>query len=121
MSQAQVIVHGLASGVGQDHGQIGPVLAGAEEVLELAGLKGEVLVPGETILSADCNYHSEENLQACEEHATSTLISPTTTSGSVTRALPPRNGIRPGSKKDSSPGKTSAMTQSATPTAAPKG
>ena len=65
--KAQIIVHGRASGVGQDHAQIGPVLEGAREVLELAGLKDEVLVPGETILSADCNYHSEENLQACAE------------------------------------------------------
>ncbi len=60
----QIILHGRASGVGQDYGQIGPVLEGASEVLELAGLKDEVLVPGETKLSADCNYHSEENLQA---------------------------------------------------------
>jgi hypothetical protein len=66
--QAQIIVHGRASGVGQDQAQIEPVLSGAEEILELAGLKDEVLVPGATILSADCNYHSEENLQACAQH-----------------------------------------------------
>src|SRR5437870_9283315 len=67
-AQAQVIVHGQASGVGQDHAQIGPVLAGASEVLELAGLKDEVLVPGASKLSADCNYHSEENLQTCAQY-----------------------------------------------------
>src|SRR5450432_2340426 len=81
--QAQVIVHGRASGVGQDHGQIGPVRAGASEVLELAGLKDEVLVPGQSQLSADCNYHSEENLQAAVRPIKSMPTSPTTTAGSV--------------------------------------
>jgi transposase len=72
--QEQIILHGRASGVGQDHAQIGPVLAGASEVLELAGLKDEVLVPGETQLSADCNYHSEGNLQACTAHQVDAYI-----------------------------------------------
>lgn len=67
-SKEQIIVHGLASGVGQDHAQLAPVLRGAEEILELAGLKDEVLVRGETKLSADCNYHSEANLQECAKH-----------------------------------------------------
>jgi hypothetical protein len=72
--QEQIILHGRASGVGQDHAQIGPVLAGASEVLELAGLKDEVLVPGETQLSADCNDHSEGNLQACAAHQVDAYI-----------------------------------------------
>ena len=38
----QVIVHGLASGVGQDHQQIASVLAGASETLELSGLTEEL-------------------------------------------------------------------------------
>ncbi len=70
----QIIVHGRPSGVGQDHAQIGPVLAGASEVLELAGLKDEVLVPGASQLSADCNYHSEENLQACGQYQVDAYI-----------------------------------------------
>ena len=118
-AKAQIIVHGRASGVGQDHAQIGPVLEGAREVLELAGLKDEVLVPGETILSADCNYHSEENLQACQKHKSMPTF-PTTTSGSVMRVLPPRNATKPGSKKSYSPWKTSTMKRKATPFAAPK-
>jgi transposase len=63
----QVIVHGLACGVGQDHEQIGPVLAEAQVMLELAGLK-EKLPLKASQLSADCNYHSETNLQACAQH-----------------------------------------------------
>lgn len=65
--KAQVIVHGLASGVGQDHQQIGPVLAGASALLELVELR-EKLPFAHAKLSADCNYHSETNLEACAEH-----------------------------------------------------
>jgi transposase len=60
----QVILHGMATGVGQDHRQIGPVLQGAQDTLELAGLK-EKLPLEKAQLSADCNYHSEANLEAC--------------------------------------------------------
>ena len=63
----QVILHGHASGVGQDHRQIAPMLEGARESLELAGLSQELPLD-KAKLSADCNYHSEENLKACEEH-----------------------------------------------------
>ena len=63
----QVIVQGLVAGVGQDHEQIGPVLAEAQLTLERAGLK-EKLPLSEAQLSADCNYHSEANLQACENY-----------------------------------------------------
>ena len=60
----QVVMHGVASGVGQDHRQIAPVLEGAQATLELAGLK-EKLPLEQTQLSADCNYHSEANLETC--------------------------------------------------------
>lgn len=60
----QVIVHGLVSGVGQDHRQIAPVLEGAQATLDLAGLKEKLPLEGAQ-LSADCNYHSEANLEAC--------------------------------------------------------
>ena len=63
----QVIVHGRPSGSGQDHRQVGPMLAGAKEMLALSGLSDELPLE-KAKLSADCNYHSEENLKACEEH-----------------------------------------------------
>jgi transposase len=71
--KAQIIVHGLASGVGQDHRQIEPVLAGAQASLELAGLK-EKLPLEQAKLSADCNYHSEVNLQACAQYKVDAYI-----------------------------------------------
>ncbi len=69
----QVIMHGQTSGVGQDHRQIGLVLQGAEATLQLVGLK-EKLPFRQTQLSADCNYHSEENLKACAEHKVDAYI-----------------------------------------------
>jgi hypothetical protein len=69
----QVIVHGLASGVGQDHQQMAPVLAGANEMLELSGLNEELPLEN-TKLSADCNYHSEANLEACAVHGVDAYI-----------------------------------------------
>ncbi len=71
--KAQVIVHGLASGVGQDHRQMAAVLEGASEMLELSGLSEELPL-AEAQLSADCNYHSEVNLQACQEHGVDAYI-----------------------------------------------
>ena len=38
----QVIVHGLPSGSGQDHRQVAPMLAGAQEMLALSGLSEEL-------------------------------------------------------------------------------
>ena len=69
----QVIVHGLTSGVGQDYGQIAPVLAGAQATLQLVGLK-EKLPLAQAQLSADCNYHSEENLTSCAQHKVDAYI-----------------------------------------------
>ena len=71
--KAQVIVHGLASGVGQDHQQIEPVLAGVSELLELVELP-EKLPLKEARLSADCNYHSEANLEACQSYGVDAYI-----------------------------------------------
>lgn len=69
----QVIVHGAPSGCGQDHRQVGPMLAGAREMLELSGLSAELPLEKAT-LSADCNYHSEANLEACAEHQVDAYI-----------------------------------------------
>jgi transposase len=69
----QVIVHGLASGSGQDHRQMEAVLEGAQEMLELSGLSEELPL-AETKLSADSNYHSEANLEACQEHGVDAYI-----------------------------------------------
>ena len=69
----QVIMYGQASGVGQDHRQIGPVLQGAEATLELVGLK-EKLPLEQAQLSADCNYHSEANLKSCAENKVDAYI-----------------------------------------------
>ena len=69
----QVIVHGAPSGCGQDHRQVAPMLEGACEMLELAGLTHELPLAKAT-LTADCNYHSEENLKACEAHQVDAYI-----------------------------------------------
>ena len=69
----QVILHGAPSGCGQDHRQVAPMLAGAQEMLELSGLSEELPLAKAT-LSADCNYHSEANLQACEQHKVDAYI-----------------------------------------------
>jgi len=69
----QIIVHGRPSGSGQDHRQVAPMLAGAAEVLELAGLSQELPLAGAT-LTADCNYHSEANLEACETYQVDACI-----------------------------------------------
>jgi transposase len=69
----QVIVHGAPSGSGQDHRQVVPMLAGAKEMLELAGLNEELPLE-KAKLTADCNYHSEANLQACAEHKVDAYI-----------------------------------------------
>lgn len=69
----QIIVHAMASGTGQDHQQLASVLAGAQELLALAALSEELPLT-KAKLSADCNYHSEANLQACEEHGVDAYI-----------------------------------------------
>ena len=65
-SQHQVIVHSEAMGAGQDFRHVGPLLEGAMENLVQAGIDQEVSLKGAE-LTADCNYHSEENLAAAEQ------------------------------------------------------
>jgi transposase len=62
-AKQQVIIHAEAFGNGQDYGHVPPMLEGAKANTEAIGL-GEDYFAGK-ILSADSNYHSEENLQAC--------------------------------------------------------
>jgi transposase len=64
-SKHQVIVHGEAFGDGQDHGHVPPMLAGALANLQSLGhepnyFKGKVF-------TADSNYHTQFNLQECQE------------------------------------------------------
>lgn len=59
-AKQQGIVHAEAFGNGQDYGHVAQMLAGAKANTEAIGL-GEDYFAGK-ILSADSNYHSEENL-----------------------------------------------------------
>jgi transposase len=61
----QVIVHAEAFGNGQDYGHVPPMLEGAKAHAQALGLPEEYFAG--KILSADSNYHSEENLQACAQ------------------------------------------------------
>lgn len=57
----QIIVHGAASGKGQDNDQLEQIMDGAKANMEAIG-KGEDYFEGRQ-LSADSNYHSETNLK----------------------------------------------------------
>ena len=61
----QVIVHAVASGEGQDHHHIPPMLDGAKQNMEEIG-QGEDYFE-DTVLVADVNYHGPANLNKCEE------------------------------------------------------
>ena len=61
----QVIVHGEAFGDGQDHGHVPPMLTGALANLQSLG-HGPDYFKGK-ILTADSNYHTQVNLQECQE------------------------------------------------------
>lgn len=61
----QVIIHAEAFGNGQDYGHVAPMLEGAKAHMQAMGL-GEEYFAGK-VLSADSNYHSEDNLQACAQ------------------------------------------------------
>jgi transposase len=61
----QVIVHGEAFGNGQDHGHIPPMLTGALENLQSLGHEPDYFK--KKILTADSNYHTQVNLQECQE------------------------------------------------------
>src|SRR5215510_716129 len=61
----QVIVHAEAFGNGQDYGHVPPMLEGAKAHVQALGLPKDYFAG--KIFSADSNYHSEENLQACAQ------------------------------------------------------
>jgi transposase len=61
----QVIVHGEACGDGQDHGHIPPMLTGALGNLQSFGHEPDYFKG--KILTADSNYHTQVNLQKCQE------------------------------------------------------
>ena len=65
-SRHQIIIHGEAMGAGQDYRHVGPMLEGAADNLEWAGIADDITLAGVTF-SADCNYHSHENLAACAQ------------------------------------------------------
>lgn len=64
-AQYQVIVHAEAFGNGQDYGHVSPMLDGAKANAKAIGLP-EAYFEGK-ILSADSNYHSEQNLKTCAQ------------------------------------------------------
>jgi transposase len=61
----QVIVHAAAFGNGQDYGHVPPMLEGVKAHAQALGLPQDYFAG--KIFSADSNYHSEENLQACAQ------------------------------------------------------
>jgi len=61
----QVIVHGEAFGNGQDYGHVVPMLDGALANFQSLGHAPEYFEG--KILTADSNYHSQVNLQKCQE------------------------------------------------------
>lgn len=61
----QIIVHSEAFGSGQDYGHVIPMIEGAKENMKAIG-KGDKYFDGK-ILTADANYHSNENIKKCEE------------------------------------------------------
>ena len=61
----QVIVHAQVFGEGDDGAVAGPMLAGAQANLGAAGCGAAVLE--EAVISADCSYFSQRNLEACVE------------------------------------------------------
>ena len=61
----QVIVHGEAFGNGQDHNHVAPMLNGALGNFQSLGHAPDYFEG--KILTADSNYHSQVNLQKCQE------------------------------------------------------
>jgi transposase len=64
-AKSQVIVHAEAFGCGQDYDHVTPMLDGAKGNLEVVGKEQDCL--NGKILTADSNYHSEGNLEKCEQ------------------------------------------------------
>ena len=61
----QVVVHGEAFGTVSDHEHVGPLMEGAKENMEAIG-HDEDYFSG-TIFTADTNYHSQSNIEKCQE------------------------------------------------------
>lgn len=70
--QRQIIVAAEAIGHGQDYANVAPVMARAKKNAQAAGL-GEDYFEGAE-LTADANYHSEQNLATCEEEKLDAII-----------------------------------------------
>ena len=64
-AKRQVIVHGEASGDGQDHAHVPPMLDGALANLQSLGHEPDYFEG--KIFTADSNYHSQVNLKKCQE------------------------------------------------------
>ncbi len=61
----QIIVHSEAFGSGQDYSHVSPMIEGAKGNMKAIG-KGDKYFAGK-VLTADANYHSNENIKKCEE------------------------------------------------------
>ena len=61
----QIIVHAEAMGNGQDTDNLEPMLEGSKKNLKSIG-KGDDALKGK-ILTADSNYHTNKNIEKCEE------------------------------------------------------
>ena len=68
--QHQVIVHAQAFGEGDDGAVAGPMLQGAQTNLAAAGAKAL----SAAVISADCGYFSQRNLEACEQAGVAAYI-----------------------------------------------
>lgn len=71
-SKHQIIVHSEVFGNGQDFGNLIPMVDGAKENMKSIGLP-EGYFEGKEF-SADSNYHSNENLEKCEEEKLDAFI-----------------------------------------------
>jgi transposase len=68
----QIIVHAEAMGNGQDTDNLAPMIEGTKENLKSIG-KGDDALKGK-ILTADSNYHTNKNIEKCEEEQVDAYI-----------------------------------------------
>ena len=68
----QVVTAALADGRGQDYANVAPVMEEARAVARSAGLPDDYYRGAH--FSADANYHSETNLEACEREGFDAII-----------------------------------------------
>jgi transposase len=68
----QVIIHAEAFGNGQEHHHVPPMLDGAKGNMESIGESPDYFK--DTILTADSNYHSKDNLQKCIDEGVDAYI-----------------------------------------------